>query len=107
MIARMWHGRVKAKDATDYHRFLKEKGLNDYHIEGNKGVFVLKKEDGDVTHFYTLTFWDDLASVKKFAGDDYEKAKYYPEDDGFLLEFEPHVSHFEVLEKPGYIPAVK
>ena len=26
------------------------------------------------------------------------KAKYYPEDDEFLLEFEPQVQHFEATE---------
>ncbi len=107
MIARMWHGRVKAEDTEAYHLFLQKKGLKDYYIDGNRGVFVLKKEDGEVTHFYTLTFWDDLASIKKFAGEDYEKAKYYPEDSGFLLEFEATVSHFEVLEKPAWMEAVK
>jgi hypothetical protein len=34
-----------------------------------------------------------------FAGEDVEKAKYYPEDDGFLLEFEPRVVHYEVVGK--------
>jgi hypothetical protein len=35
--------------------------------------------------------------VKAFAGEDYEKAKYYPEDERYLLEQDPHVLHFEVV----------
>jgi hypothetical protein len=35
----------------------------------------------------------------KFAGDDIEVARYYPEDEDFLLELEPHVVHHEVLEQ--------
>jgi hypothetical protein len=35
--------------------------------------------------------------IKNFAGQDIEKAKYYPEDDDFLLEFEEKVQHFEVF----------
>ena len=31
------------------------------------------------------------------AGDDYERARYYPEDDEYLLEREPYVTHAEVL----------
>jgi hypothetical protein len=31
------------------------------------------------------------------AGEDLETAKYYPEDEGFLLEFEPTVVHYEVV----------
>jgi hypothetical protein len=32
-----------------------------------------------------------------FAGDDIEQAKYYPEDQNFLFEFEPRVVHYEVV----------
>ena len=104
MIARMWHGRVLTVNAAAYHQFLREKGLKDYYITGNQGVFVFQQTEGDITHFYTLTFWTGWEAIKKFAGEEHEKAKYYPEDENFLLEFEPTVSHFDVLEKPAYIP---
>ena len=35
--------------------------------------------------------------IKNFAGTDFEKAKYYPEDNDFLLEFEEKVQHHEVF----------
>ncbi|MEO5563637.1 MAG: antibiotic biosynthesis monooxygenase [Chitinophagaceae bacterium] len=102
MIARLWHGKVPSEKTGDYHAFLNETGLKDYAaIQGNKGVFLLKKEEKDIAHFYTLTFWDNLDAIREFAGDDYEKARYYPEDKDFLLEFEPFVTHFDVLEKPA------
>jgi hypothetical protein len=44
----------------------------------------------------TLTFWRDLDSIKSFADEDVESAKYYPEDKDFLLEFEPTVDHYTV-----------
>ena len=106
MIARMWHGRVPKKKAEQYHQFLIKTGLSDYgKTPGNRGVFLLKRDDNEVTHIYTLTFWDDYESIRKFAGDDYQKARYYPEDKDYLLEFEPEVTHFDVLEKPGYMIA--
>jgi heme-degrading monooxygenase HmoA len=105
MIARMWHGKVPKDKSEAYHQYLLESGLKDYKsTPGNDGVFLLKKDEGDITHFYTLTFWTDLASIRKFAGDEYEKARYYPSDKDFLLEFEPEVTHFDVLEKPAYFP---
>ena len=51
----------------------------------------------EVTHFITMTFWENLDVIKGFAGDDAELAKYYPEDKDFLLEFEPGVVHYEVV----------
>jgi len=101
----MWHGKVPKERSEAYHRYLLDSGLKDYGATtGNEGVFLLKKDEGDITHFYTLTFWTDIPSIKKFAGDDYEKARYYPSDKDFLLEFEPGVTHFDVLEKPPYFP---
>lgn len=60
-------------------------------------VQVLRRDDGDVTHFLTVTRWQSEEAIQAFAGADVLKAKYYPEDRGFLLEFEPEVQHFEVV----------
>ncbi|MEM6645564.1 MAG: antibiotic biosynthesis monooxygenase [Bacteroidota bacterium] len=99
MIARLWHGRTAAAHADAYLTFLHERAVPDYAgVEGCLGVYVLHRTEGDVAHFQTLTFWTDEAVVRAFAGDDVLRAKYYPEDDGFLLEQGPFVQHFEVLE---------
>jgi heme-degrading monooxygenase HmoA len=99
MIARLWHGKVPSAKASDYHHYLITTGLKDYAaIPGNRAVSLLKKEDTTITHFYTLTYWDNIDAIKRFAGEDYEKARYYPEDKDYLLEFEPLVIHYEVLE---------
>jgi heme-degrading monooxygenase HmoA len=103
MIARIWHGRVPAEKAVAYHQFLLKSGLADYKATpGNQGVFLLKQEEKGITHFYTLTFWKDKTSIVAFAGDDYENARYYKEDKDYLLEFEPKVSHYDVVEKPSW-----
>jgi len=98
MIARMWHGRVPTSKAEAYRKFLNDRALPDYQsVEGNLSVQVLERTESDITHFITLTFWKDLDSIKAFAGDEAETAKYYPEDKDFLLEFEPKVVHYEVV----------
>jgi hypothetical protein len=48
-----------------------------------------------------ISLWDSWDAIKKFAGPDYEKAVYYPEDRKFLLELEAHVTHYEVLVSPS------
>ena len=100
MIVRMWHGRVPAAKAGAYREFLNARAIPDYQsVEGNLNVHILERTEGAVTHFITLTFWKDLESIKAFAGDEVEIAKYYPEDRDFLLEFEPNVVHYEVVGK--------
>lgn len=98
MIARMWHGRVPAEKARRYREFLNARAIPDYRsVPGNINVHVLERADGPVTHFVTLTFWESMEAIRGFAGDDVEIAKYYPEDQEFLLEFEPRVIHYEVV----------
>ncbi len=98
MIVRIWHGRVPQEKAAAYREFLKRRAIPDYRgTPGNLKVYILEREEGEVTHFLTVTFWESLEAIKAFAGEDYEQAKYYPEDKDFLLEFEPRVVHYTVV----------
>ena len=98
MIVRMWHGRVPTSKAKAYREFTNGRAIPDYKsVPGNQSVYVLERKDGEITHFITLTFWDSLDAIRGFAGEDVERAKYYPEDSDFLLEFEPKVVHYEVV----------
>ena len=98
MIARLWHGVTPKSKADEYVEFLNKTGVKDYRAtEGNLGVHVLRRMEGEQAHFLIVTFWDSVDAIKKFAGEDYEKARYYPEDSEYLLEFEEKVAHYEVL----------
>ena len=98
-ITRIWHGRTKATDADEYLQFVIDTGVADYKsISGNLSVKIWRRLDGDVCHFWTVTKWDSYESIRQFAGDDLEKAKYYAEDSKYLLEFEPTVQHCETFE---------
>lgn len=101
MIARMWHGVTPSSKAEQYLAYLNKTGIPDYRAtEGNQGVYVLRRIEGDRAHFLLLTLWKSLDAIKRFAGSDFEKARYYPEDDEYLLEREPTVIHYEVESKP-------
>ena len=99
MIARIWHGIVSVEKADEYSRYLRETGLKDYKTTpGNKGAFLLKNSEDGYTHFIKLSFWSDMAAIKKFAGPEVEKARYYQLDSKFLTELEPYVTHYEIVE---------
>lgn len=98
IICRIWHGRTSSEKADAYAAFLKERAVSDYRsVPGNLSVEILRREDGDVTHFLTVTHWQSEDAIRGFAGDDLLRAKYYEEDNDFLLEFEPGVAHYRVL----------
>ena len=96
MITRQWHGRTGIKDADRYLHFLLTDGTREYlATPGNISVRVWQSKGKEVCDFWTVTEWTDIESIKAFAGEEYEKAKYYPFDQGMLLEFEEHVNHYE------------
>ncbi|HXE58858.1 MAG TPA: antibiotic biosynthesis monooxygenase [Gemmatimonadales bacterium] len=98
MIARTWHGVVPASKADAYHDYLLRTGVPDYRrTPGNRGVYVLRRLEGDRAHFLLVSLWDSLDAIRAFAGDDVARARYYPEDAEYLLELEPTVTHYEVL----------
>jgi heme-degrading monooxygenase HmoA len=108
MICRIWHGRTLREKADAYAEFLQQRAIPDYRsVPGNIDVAVLRRDDGDVTHFLTVTHWLSEQAILHFAGDDLLQAKYYPEDAHFLLEFEPQVQHFEVLAQQASAPSAQ
>ena len=99
MITRIWHGRTRTEDADIYRQYVIETGIKDYKsVKGNLGAQIWQKQEGVVTHIWTVTWWDSYESIKLFAGEDFEKARYYEEDKKFLLEFEPDVIHCETYD---------
>lgn len=102
MIARMWHGRTPLDKAEAYALFLDTRAMPDYRaVPGNLGAQVLRRDEDGVAHFVTLSYWESEDAIRTFVGgastrEELLKAKYYTEDEGFLLEFEPQVVHYEV-----------
>ena len=99
MIGRRWHGRVPAGKAGEYLRLMAEVGLPDYRSTiGNRGAWCLHRREADIVHVEMFTLWQDEAAIRRFAGEALNKAKYYDFDPDYLLELEPEVVHFEVIE---------
>lgn len=101
MIARMWHGVTPKEKADDYVEYVKKTGVKDLQATpGNQGVYFFRNLNGDRADFLVLSLWESTEAIRRFAGDDIEKARYYPKDTDYLLELEPKVTHFEVFAKP-------
>ena len=98
MIARTWRGETEEARADEYLELLKRTGVEDYlATEGNRGVVVLRRVAEGRAEFLLISLWESTEAIRKFAGEEIEKAVYYPEDAEFLLAFAPHVTHFDVL----------
>jgi len=100
MIARLWHGAVPVAKGDAYAAYLRRTGMAECRATpGNLGVEVLRRSDGGETHFLFISYWESMEAIRTFAGDDVERAHYYPEDHEYLVELEPTVTHYEVLDR--------
>ncbi len=101
MIARAWRGWTAVADADAYAGYIERVALPAFReTPGNRGAYVLRRLDRERAEFVTLSLWDDEDAVRAFAGDDLGRARFFPEDDRFLVERELHVTHYEVAAGP-------
>jgi heme-degrading monooxygenase HmoA len=98
MISRLWHGWTKRDDADRYEELLRSEILPGIHrVAGFKGALVLRRDGKDEVEFVTLTMFDSMAAVKKFAGEDYEVAVILPEARKLLVRFDARSAHYETV----------
>jgi heme-degrading monooxygenase HmoA len=104
MIARVWHGVVPPEKAAGYETYLadSDRGVRDYQrVQGNRGVLLLRRVQGDGVHFLLISLWDSREAIEGYAGPHIEQARYFPYDRECLLEPEPNVAHYEVVVAAG------
>ena len=96
MIARRWRGKVRAVDFDAYLVYLEESGVAALRATpGNEGVVVFRHLDEatDSAEFEVVSYWRDLDDIRAFAGDDISVARFFPDDDRFLVHRELSVRH--------------
>ncbi|WP_380182684.1 hypothetical protein [Kalamiella sp. sgz302252] len=97
MIVRTWHGCVPLKYAESFAQHLQNTGVEHaQNTPGNLGAFVKMQIQADQAHFFLATYWQDIKAVKAFAGDEYDVAVTWPEDERFALISDPYVFHHHV-----------
>jgi heme-degrading monooxygenase HmoA len=98
MIARVWRGWTKLKDADGYEGHLKPEllpGLS--KAVGFLGSYLLRRVVGEEVEFVTIMLWDSIEAVRAVAGEDYERAVIPKERKKYLQRFEERAAHFEVV----------
>lgn len=102
MIARTWKGRTRREDADAYADYLRRTGIRSYRATGgNLGVLSLRRIDGDEAEFLLVSLWESPEAIAEFAGEDAERAVFYPEDERYLTGRDLRVDHFEVFDDPA------
>jgi heme-degrading monooxygenase HmoA len=106
MISRIWHGWAAPANADAYEAMLRAEVLPGIHrVRGYQGGYLLRRDVGDEVEFVTITLFDDLDSVRAFAGEDYERAVIHPEAGKLLTRNDTHSQHYHTVLTPEEIRA--
>lgn len=98
-ILRQWRAEIR-RDARDaYAAYVRRTGLAAYvSTPGHLGAAIaLRDIDRDRSEIMTLSLWSSMAAIEAFAGTPPDRARYYPEDDRFLLTRPDTVRHYDVF----------
>jgi hypothetical protein len=101
MILRIWHGWTSPDNANAYESLLKKEifvGIGERRIQGYHGIELLRRNDGQEVEFITIMRFDDIASVREFAGEDYEACVVPPAARAVLSRFDARSQHYELRE---------
>jgi heme-degrading monooxygenase HmoA len=99
IVLRKWSARIRTADETEYVDYIARTGADDIgKTEGHLGHQILVRTLGDGTsEVSTVSWWRDLDAVRAFAGPDPVRARYYAEDDRYLVDRPEFVEHHRVV----------
>ncbi|HEX3050004.1 MAG TPA: hypothetical protein VHP83_05060 [Aggregatilineaceae bacterium] len=101
MISRIWHGWTTPANANAYESLLRHEiflNIQNRHIEGYRGIQLLRRNVGDEVEFITIMTFESLDAVRAFAGEDYEAAVVPPNARLLLSDFDERSQHYEIRE---------
>ncbi|BAT58619.1 hypothetical protein GJW-30_1_01146 [Variibacter gotjawalensis] len=99
-IARIWRGRVKRERADEYEAYNYEVGTKPL-IEKALGVQMLREDRDTESEFVTISYWESIEAMSRFAGSDPTKIHHLPRDEEFLIELPTSVQIFSLLHSHG------
>jgi heme-degrading monooxygenase HmoA len=99
-IARIWRGRTRRERADEYEAHNYEVGIKPL-IEKALGVQSLREDRADETEFVTISYWESIDAMVRFAGDDPTRIHHLPRDPEFLIELPSHVQILAIRATHG------
>ncbi len=95
-IARIWRGRTTRAKADDYATYLRSEGVTPL-LEKALGAQMFREDRETETEFVTISYWESVAAMSRFAGPDPRRIHHLPRDAEFLIELPDGVQVLEIV----------
>jgi hypothetical protein len=99
-IARIWRGRTTAAKADAYADYLYEQGIKPL-AQKALGVQMLREDRANETEFVTISYWESVEAMSRFAGDDPRRIHHLERDAEFLIELPSGVQILTIVASIG------
>ena len=95
-VLREWRAEIRRALKDEYVSYVRHTGIKALlQTPGNLGASVgVRDLDADRSEIVVLSWWNDAQAIRGFAGTDIDRARYFPEDDRYLLTRPDCVQHY-------------
>jgi hypothetical protein len=99
-IARIWRGRTVRAKADDYQAYLTEHGIKVLQQRA-LGVQLFREDRAQESEFVTISYWESVAAMARYAGADPRRIHHLERDAEFLIELPDGVQVLEIVATHG------
>lgn len=102
MICRIWHGWTTPQNADAYEKVVRGEvipGIEAMRVPGFRHMDLMRRPAGDEVEFVTIMWFDDLAAVKRFVGENHEVSHVPAAARAVLSRFDAHAAHYDVIDR--------
>lgn len=99
-IARIWRGRTTSTRADEYASYLYEHGIRPLE-EKALGVQLLREDHEGESEFVTISYWESIEAMSRFAGKDPRRIHHLERDPEFLIELPQGVQVLTITAQGG------
>ena len=103
-VARIWRGRTTAARADEYAAYLYEHGIRPLEQKA-LAVQQLREDRAGESEFVTISYWESVEAMSRFAGKDPRRIHHLPRDPEFLIELPQSVQVLEITASKGLFGA--
>jgi len=103
-IARIWRGRVPRERADEYALYLYEHGIKPLEQKA-LAVELLREDRAGESEFVTISYWESVEAMSRFAGPDPRRIHHLARDPEFLIELPERVQVLQIAASKGVFAA--
>jgi heme-degrading monooxygenase HmoA len=99
MIHRQWRGLAKESEANHYVSHLRSETFPQLHkIAGFLDASILRRTVPGGVEFLVVTRWKSIEAIRKFAGENAERAVVPEKVQSMMVSYDQSVAHYEIVE---------